>query len=50
MLPQTFAQVIQILKSTLYLTYIRIDFSQLNNVKTKITNHTTYTLRYSYYI
>jgi hypothetical protein len=50
MLVITAAEIIQIIKSTLYLTYIRIDFSQLNDVITKNENHTPYTLRYSYYI
>jgi hypothetical protein len=50
MLVKTVVQIVQILKSTLYLTYNRIDFSQLNNVITKNANNTPYTLRYSYYI
>jgi hypothetical protein len=50
MLEQMVALVVQILKSKLYLTYFSVDFSQLNDVITKITNDTTYTLRYSLYI
>ena len=50
MLAITAAKVIQILKSTLYLAYIRIDISQLNDVITKNKNHTPCTLRYSRYI